>query len=324
MFTEARFQVTGDIALFRFLVSSLAGAGVCALFLLWSWKIQCQLTILSNVLISHQPRDGWACYSHILAGFGWQPLATLVDCGFLTHDLVWNHLPLLAYCPEGLRDTLTWSASQTPEFQGKGLHASYCQGPRKSTTTTSTVWLPCQAVAGRALAIFRILATLAPPSMVRDGTQWVYDPYHIPLPAMSRKVLKLRVGSSWLQTQVMVGSWMSGLSVDHTLLFHVQLFAWIEAGQYEGKIPMSTPKKITGPTYKDPIGVVGTVHIPVLCFPGTGLPRNTQLPFLGTLPFPPLPLSAICTACAHNGPPPTVATVPRDYHKHLPLRSWRW
>lgn len=105
MFTEAKFPTAWD----RFLVSSLAGAGDCALFLLWSWKIQCQLTILSNVLISHQPRDGWACYSHILAGFGWQPLATLVDCGFLTHDLVWDHLPLLAYCPEGLRDTLIWS-----------------------------------------------------------------------------------------------------------------------------------------------------------------------------------------------------------------------
>lgn len=152
----------------------------------------------------------------------------------------------------------------------------------------------------------------------------VYDPYHIPLPAMSRKVLKLGVGSFWLQIQVMVGSWISGLSVDHTLLFHVQLSVWTEAGQCEGKISMNTPKKITGPAYRDAVGVVGTVRIPVLCFPGTGQPRSTQLPSLGILPFPPLLLSAICTACAHDGPTPAVTTVPRDYHKHLPLRFWRW
>lgn len=178
--------------------------------------------------------------------------------------------------------------------------------------------------------------------MVRDGTQWVYDPYHIPLPAMSKKVLNLRVGSSWLRTQVMVGSWISGLYVDHTLLFHVQLSAWIEAGKCEGKIPMSTPKKITGPTERDPVGVVGTAHIPVLCFPGTSLPRNTQLPFLETLPYPPLPLLAICTAYATMGPlhlsplsPGTITNIclldlEGDYgmtffqRENFAFRVWNW
>lgn len=70
VFPEANFQVTRDIVWKRFLVFSLAGDGDCSVPSLKLEKLvlrvyPSQLTILSNVLILHQPRDGWACYSHI-------------------------------------------------------------------------------------------------------------------------------------------------------------------------------------------------------------------------------------------------------------------
>lgn len=149
-------------------------------------------------------------------------------------------------------------------------------------------------------------------------TQWVYDSYHIPLPAMSRKVLKLRVGSSWLQIQVMVGSWISGLSVDHTLLFHVQLSAWTEAGQCEHsqenhRTCLQRPHR-------------SGRHCPYTC---SMLSRNWPTSkhtaaISGNTPIPSPPAFSHLHCCAHDGPTPAVTTVPRDYHKHLPLRSWRW
>lgn len=151
-----------------------------------------QLAILSNVLILHQPRDGWACYSHILAGF-WLA-ATRHPC--------WMWLPHPRPCVESLtpigwlprqprRDpyminlTDSWLPEQRHPPEGKGPHMSCCQGPRKS----AMIWQPPpgqgvpphQAMTWPNSGRFQLLSYKGSPKHGKGrDTGWVYHPYHTP------------------------------------------------------------------------------------------------------------------------------------------------
>lgn len=149
-------------------------------------------------------------------------------CVFLTLYLVWSHLSLLAHCPEGLRETLTWSTWQTAGFLNRDAHLRrevfYCQlePQRVSTDVPShhlgSVCLHVRQCHGRALVVFRILAMspiLIALPMVRNGalSEFTAGTTSQNL-ARCRRVLKLRLGSSWLQIQVTARPRISGLSVD--------------------------------------------------------------------------------------------------------------
>lgn len=94
-----------------------------------------QLAILSNVLILHQLRDGWACYSHILAGL-WLA-ATCHPCWmWLLHPgpCVESLTPIGSLPRWPRRDpyminlTDSWLPEQRHPPEDKGLHASCCTG----------------------------------------------------------------------------------------------------------------------------------------------------------------------------------------------------
>lgn len=142
--------------------------------------------------------------------------------------------------------------------------------------------------------------------------------------AISRGVLKLKVGSSWLQVEMMIRPRFSGLSINQILSHEDQLLTWIKAksawatGTNEHShigqetILMEIPINVTG-------AVQCTCSMLSINWPSCKL----QSP--GIITFCALHLlSSICIACdpwwAHS----TCHCCPQEGHKHLHIRSWRW
>lgn len=173
-----------------------------------------QLTTLSNLLVLHQPRNGWVCYPHILAEF-WRA-ATCHSC--------WMWLPHPGPCVESL--TLIGSLPRRPQrdpyiinltdswlYEQRAIYLrieifvcpAASQGPRKlccMQPPPPQCVLPHQTMSWQSSSGIQNLgypyAHSSPTHGKRWGIQWDHCHFYILTLGMRRIILKLKVRSSWL------------------------------------------------------------------------------------------------------------------------------